>query len=90
MSELTANIATTKPPAHAFQGPPGWSCACGCEFCDYDALEAHVLQSIVCPHCGAAPAALGDGELFRWTCGRWIARGDQSAAIRTDVPQRLP
>jgi hypothetical protein len=91
MPELTANAAETKPPAHAFLGPPGWNCACGEKFDDYAALEAHVLRSIVCPHCGAAPAALGNVDaLFRWTCGHWIARGNHSAAIRTDEPQRLP
>lgn len=69
--------------AHCMMGPPGHRCSCGAAFDDYYPLAEHVRQSIDCPRCGAAPAELGDGEVDRWQCGHWIARGDASATIRT-------
>jgi hypothetical protein len=83
-------VSTTKDPAHAMKGPPGHRCTCGIDFGDYDALAEHVRLSIACPRCGATPADLGVGELFRWACGHWIARDDLSAAIRTDAKEAAP
>jgi ribosomal protein S27AE len=68
---------------HGGLGPPGWRCRCGAEFDDYYALAEHVRLSISCPRCGAAPSkGLASGEVDRWRCGHWIARGDFSATIR--------
>jgi hypothetical protein len=67
--------------AHCMTGAPGYSCSCGTIFEDYYALAEHVRQTIDCPSCGGAPADLGDGDLYRWKCGHWIARGDLSAKI---------
>lgn len=78
----------TKDPAHVMKGPPGHHCSCGGEFSDYYALAEHVRLSIDCPRCGAAPADLGVGALFRWACGHWIADDDLSAVIRTDDRKR--
>lgn len=67
---------------HIMQGPPGWRCSCGTSFSDYYGLSEHIRQFINCPRCGEVPANLGEGELYRWQCGHWIARNDASASIR--------
>jgi ribosomal protein S27AE len=78
-------------PAHAMKGPPGHHCTCGASFDDYYGLTKHIRLTIDCPRCGTAPAAdLDDGELFRWQCGHWIARGDTSAAIRAGEKGSAP
>lgn len=70
---------------HGGMGPPGWQCKCGTAFDDYYALAEHLRLSINCPRCEAAPSAdLANGEVDRWQCGHWIARGDFSATIRDD------
>ena len=68
--------------AHCMMGPPGHRCSCDSAFDDYYALAEHVRQFIECPRCGGAPTDLGEGVLYRWQCGHWIARGDFSAALR--------
>ncbi|HSX22840.1 MAG TPA: hypothetical protein VLE97_08725 [Gaiellaceae bacterium] len=68
--------------AHCGMGPPGWRCSCGAAFDAYALLAEHVRQSIDCPRCGALPADLVDGDLYRWQCGHWIARGDTGAQLR--------
>lgn len=70
---------------HAMEGPPGWRCSCGAAFDDYYGLAEHVRLTINCPSCGDPPADLGDGELYRWKCGHWIARDDDSAKLRTTL-----
>lgn len=64
-------------------GPPGWRCSCGRNFDYYKKLSEHVRMDIECPLCKEAPVAqLADDELYRWTCGHWIPRGDPSAPIQ--------
>lgn len=66
--------------------PTDYRCACGAAFASYLALAEHQRLKIPCPRCGAAPKDdLSTGDLFRWTCGHWIARDDPSAALR-DTP----
>jgi len=77
-------------PIHAMKGPPGYQCACGASFDDYRGLADHVRLSIDCPRCGADPTDLGTGELFRWSCGHWIARDDASAMIRAQEEESTP
>ena len=82
--------ATDKVPVHIMQGPPGYRCACGNRFGYYAQLAEHVRLSINCPRCGAPPTAMTYLStalfrigVFRWTCGHWIAKGDDTAEIRT-------
>jgi hypothetical protein len=72
------------------QGPPGHRCGCGAAFGDYAALAEHVRRTIDCPRCEAPPCNLHDGDLFRWTCGHWIARDDRFAAVHDDHQKESP
>jgi hypothetical protein len=80
------HVALEAPPPnsnHVMQGPPGWRCSCGTDFTNYAQLAEHVRLTIPCPHCGiAAAVTLKHSEVCRWTCGHWIARGDQAATLR--------
>lgn len=68
---------------HAALGPPGWRCQCGVESDNYYTHAEHMRLAIDCPRCESLPSdKLGEGELYRWRCGHWIARNDPSAQLR--------
>lgn len=81
---MTAHIM--RGPCSLPSDPPsgGYGCSCGAGFVDYAALAEHVRMTIACPRCDAAPAPLRDGDLYRWTCGHWIAINDPTAPLRDD------
>jgi len=69
---------------------PDYGCTCGEGFSNYTALAEHVRMTIDCPRCGAVPVALGDGDLYRWDCGHWMARDDRSAMLRDSAQEKTP
>jgi len=70
---------------HAPKSSAGPRCTCGGALGDCRVLADRVRRTIRCPRCGSVADDVAAGEVCRWSCGHWIARGDAAATLRGEA-----